>query len=46
MGSPKPVRVSAGVFAKLGDYKTKAVSRWQALDTDDLVFGVEDMAGA
>jgi len=45
MGSPRPVRVSAGVFSKLGDYKTKGVSRWKALDTDNLVFGVEDMAG-
>lgn len=45
MGNPEPVRVSAGVFAKLGDYKTKAVSRWKAFDTDNLVFGVEDLAG-
>lgn len=45
MGSPEPVRVSAAVFNKLGDYKTKAVSRWTAFDTDDLVFGVEDLAG-
>jgi len=45
MGSPEPVRVSAAVFSKLGDYKTKAVSRWTALDTDDLVFDVEDLAG-
>lgn len=45
MGSPKPVRVSAAVFDKLGDYKTKMVSRWKALDTDNLVFGVEDLAG-
>lgn len=45
MGSPKPVRVSAAVYSKFGDYKTKMVSRWKALDTDNLVFGVEDLAG-
>lgn len=45
MGSPNPVRVSANVFNKLGDYQTKGVSRWTAFDTDNLVFGVEDMAG-
>lgn len=45
MGSPEPVRVSAAVFSPHGDYKTKAVSRWTAFDTDDVVFGVEDLAG-
>lgn len=45
MGSPQPTRVSAQVWSPHGDYKTKGVSRWKAFDTDDLVFGVEDIAG-
>lgn len=45
MGGPKPVRVSAGVFSKFGNYQTKGVSRWEAFDTDNLVWGVEDLAG-
>lgn len=45
MGNPEPVRVSAAVYSKFGDYKTKAVSRWEAFDKDNLVFGVEDLAG-
>jgi len=46
MGKPEPVSVSAVTYSKIGDYKTKGVSRWQALDTDDLVFQTEDSAAA
>lgn len=46
MGKPEPVSVSAVTYHKLGDYKTKGVSRWEALDTDDLVFETEDSAAA
>lgn len=44
MGKPKPVSVSASVHRKIGDYQTKGVSRWEALDTDNLVFETEDSA--
>ncbi len=44
MGKPKPVAVSAAVHHEIGDYKTKGVSRWEALDTDNLVFETEDSA--
>ncbi len=44
MGKPKPVAVSASAYNLLGDYQTKGVDRWRALDTDDLVFNVEDSA--
>ncbi len=46
MGKPKPTAVSAAVHHEIGDYKTKGVSRWMALDTDDLVFETEDSAAA
>ncbi len=46
MGKPKPLSVSAVTYSKIGDYKTKGVSRWEALDTDDLVFETEDSAAA
>ena len=46
MGKPKPVSVSAVTYNKIGDYKTKGVSRWEAYDTDDLVFETEDSAAA
>lgn len=46
MGKPEPVSVSAVTYNKIGDYKTKGVSRWEALDTDDLVFETEDSAAA
>lgn len=46
MGKPKPLKVSAVTFKKIGDYKTKGVSRWKAYDTDDLVFQTEDSAAA
>lgn len=46
MGKPAPVSVSATTYSKIGDYKTKGVSRWEAFDTDDLVFETEDSATA
>ncbi len=44
MGKPKPTRVSAVTYNKIGDYETKGVSRWVAFDTEDLVFETEDSA--
>lgn len=45
MGKPKPISVCSTVHRnKLGDYKTKGVSRWKAFDTDDLKFEAEDSA--
>lgn len=44
MGKPRPIAVSATTHYPLGDYKTKGVGRWKALDTDDLVFNTEDSA--
>lgn len=44
MGKPMPISVSAVTYDKIGDYKTKGVSRWVAFDTDDLVFETEDSA--
>jgi len=44
MGKPRPVSVSACTYDKIGDYKTKGVSRWEAFDTDNLVFNTEDSA--
>ncbi|SHF35097.1 Predicted dehydrogenase [Caldanaerobius fijiensis DSM 17918] len=45
MGKPKPVTVSAAVYDKIGDYKTKGVGRWHAFDPDD-TFDTEDSACA
>jgi len=44
MGKPNPVAVSAVSYAKIGDYKTKGVGRWVALDGSDGVFETEDSA--
>ncbi|MFW6007049.1 MAG: Gfo/Idh/MocA family protein [Bacillota bacterium] len=44
MGRPEPVSVSASTYNKFGNYDIEGVSRWEALDTDDLVFDVEDAA--
>lgn len=44
MGKPKPISVSSTIHKKIGDYKTKGVSRWVALDIDNLVYNVEDSA--
>ncbi|HHU61201.1 MAG TPA: Gfo/Idh/MocA family oxidoreductase [Natronincola sp.] len=46
MGRPQPVSVSAVTFDKIGNFKTKAVSRWEAYDTDNIVFGTEDSGAA
>ncbi len=42
MGTPKPTRVSAQVFAPHGDYQTKGVSRWQGTPCPDNQFDCED----
>ncbi len=44
MGCPKPVRVSASISNRIGDYQTKGVSRWVALDSDVTAFDTEDSA--
>jgi len=44
MGNPKPVRVSAAVSYAIGDYQTKGVDRWVALDSDVTAFDTEDSA--
>jgi predicted dehydrogenase len=46
MGRPKPVRVSASVSHAIGNFKTKGVSRWTALDPGDGTFDTEDSACA
>lgn len=42
MGNPKPVRVSASVNYKIGDYQTKGVTKWQGTPCPDNQFNVED----
>lgn len=42
MGTPKPTRVSANVFNKIGDYQTKGVGRWQGTPCPDNRFDCED----
>lgn len=42
MGNPRPVRVSANVFAKIGDYQTKGVGRWMGMPCPDNRFDCED----
>jgi len=44
MGSPKPVRISASTSYRIGDYQTKGVDRWVALDSDVTAFDTEDSA--
>lgn len=44
MGCPKPVRVSAAISKRIGDYQTKGVTRWVALDSDVTAFDTEDSA--
>lgn len=44
MGCPRPVRVSAATSYAIGDFKTKGVSRWTALDSDVTAFDTEDSA--
>ncbi len=44
MGCPKPVRVSASTSYAIGDYKTRGVTRWRALDSNVTAFDTEDSA--
>ncbi len=44
MGRPKPVRISAMTSSAIGDYRTKGVDRWKALDSDVTAFDTEDSA--
>lgn len=44
MGCPKPVRISANTSNKIGNFQTKGVSRWTALDSDVTAFDTEDSA--
>lgn len=44
MGRPRPVRVSAQISYGIGDFKTKGVTRWKALDHDVTAFDTEDSA--
>ena len=44
MGCPKPVRISAMTSNRIGDYQTKGVGRWVALDSDVTAFDTEDSA--
>jgi predicted dehydrogenase len=44
MGRPRPVRVSANTAYRIGDFKTKGVKRWEALDSDVTAFDTEDSA--
>lgn len=46
MGKPKPVRVSGRTASYIGDFQTKGVSRWEALDRGDGTFDTEDSAVA
>lgn len=44
MGCPKPVRVSASTSYAIGDFKTRGIKRWRALDSDVTAFDTEDSA--
>ena len=44
MGRPRPVRVSASTAYKIGNFKTKGVNRWTAMDSDVTAFDTEDSA--
>lgn len=44
MGCPKPVRVSASTSYAIGDFKTRGIKRWKALDSDVTAFDTEDSA--
>jgi len=44
MGRPKPVSIRANTSYAIGDYQTKGVSRWIALDSDVTAFDTEDSA--
>ncbi len=42
MGTPKPVRVSAQISSRIGDYQTKGVDRWIGTKCPDNQFDTED----
>jgi len=42
MGCPKPTRVSAATYYKIGDYQTKGVGRWHGQSCPDNKFDTED----
>ncbi len=44
MGRPKPVSVAASTSNRIGNFKTKDVNRWVALDSDVTAFDTEDSA--
>lgn len=44
MGKPKPTRISASTSYAIGDYQTKGVDRWHALDSEVTAFDTEDSA--
>lgn len=44
MGNPKPVRISASASYAIGNFDTRGVSRWTALDSDLTAFNTEDSA--
>ena len=44
MGRPKPTRISASTSYAIGNFNTKGVSRWTALDSDVTAFDTEDSA--
>lgn len=44
MGRPKPISVSAETSYRIGDYKTKGVSRWEPFGKGNGVFNTEDSA--
>lgn len=46
MGRPRPVRISASTFAPFGNFETRGLNRWQALDSDISAFDTEDSATA
>lgn len=46
MGKPKPVRISANVSRRIGNFTTKGVRRWVAFDSDVTAFDTEDSAAA
>ncbi len=46
MGKPKPVRISASTSYAIGEFKTKGVNRYKALDSDVTAFDTEDSAAA
>jgi len=46
MGCPKPTRISASTSYAIGEFKTKGVNRYKALDSDVTAFDTEDSAAA